>query len=189
MHVTWSCVRLWDSVEAARFVTTQGLVRIQHPKTRRMQGHARVQHVLLEDPGLAALLHWIIQRIPADSRDRPIWRGAQYTFATFFTRACRGLGLHALALTPAGLRGGGATDYWIRTRDVPGVRRRGRWTVERTLERYLQEGASIGQRDVLDRATRAYLDDLFPVAVEFFVQIQMVESSPPPPRHLPGEGE
>ena len=39
-----------------------------------------------------------------------------------------------------GLGGGGATDHWLQYRDLPQLRRRGRWTSERTLDRYIQEG-------------------------------------------------
>ena len=41
---------------------------------------------------------------------------------------------------PAGLRGGGATEHFLRHQDVQGPRRRGRWTQLTTLDRYLQEG-------------------------------------------------
>ena len=42
-----------------------------------------------------------------------------------------------------GLRGGGATDPWLQHRDLPLLRRRGRWTSESTFERYIQEGTFI----------------------------------------------
>jgi len=174
MHVTWGCIMLWDEIEQSRFGDTYGLIRVRQPKTRRMTGHAPVQHVLLEDPGLAALLRWTLDRTPASVRGKPLWSQPQHKFATLFGQACAGLGIQCLGLTPAGLRGGGATDYWIRTRDVPNVRRRGRWTTERTLERYLQEGAALSQRERLEPATRAYLDNLLALAVEFFRQVQLL---------------
>ena len=37
-------------------------------------------------------------------------------------------------------RGGGATDYFLRCRDVPALRRWERWSSEKTFERYVQEG-------------------------------------------------
>ena len=36
-----------------------------------------------------------------------------------------------------GHRGSGATDHWLHYRDLPQLRRRGRWTSDRTLERYI----------------------------------------------------
>ena len=43
--------------------------------------------------------------------------------------------------TLGGLRAGGATDHFLQHQDIPRLRRRARWTGERTLERYVQEGA------------------------------------------------
>ena len=48
-----------------------------------------------------------------------------------------------LNLTWAGLRAGGATDYWLRTSNLPALRRRLRHRNEQTLERYVQESVFI----------------------------------------------
>ena len=52
----------------------------------------------------------------------------------------------------ARLRGGGACDHYLRLGNVSLLRRRGRWTSDRTLERYLQEGLylSVALRHHLD---------------------------------------
>ena len=45
-----------------------------------------------------------------------------------------------------GIRGGGATDLWIPFRDLPQLRRRGRWTSERTRERYVHHRCNTPRR-------------------------------------------
>ena len=44
------------------------------------------------------------------------------------------------SFTFAGFRGGGGTDCFHRFRDVPALRRRERWSSEKTVERYVREG-------------------------------------------------
>ena len=54
-----------------------------------------------------------------------------------------------------GLRSGGATDHWLWYRDLPLLRRSGRWTSERTLERYIQEGTfPLDKKSSLQRSCR-----------------------------------
>jgi len=183
--LSWDCLRMWSPAEQARYADTYGLVRVVKPKTRRMVGHSPVQHVLIEDAGLASLLAWVLAHVPPPWRGARIWRGPDYRFATHFAGWCRALGLGDAGVTPAGLRGGGATDYWISCRNVPAVRRRGRWTSERTLERYLQEGGAHDLRARLDAATLAFLDRRYDIAAIFFQEIQVVH--PYPGRH-PSQG-
>ena len=57
-----------------------------------------------------------------------------------FQAVPRRLGLINSPFTLAGFRGGGATDYFLRCRYAPALRRRGRWSSEKTVERYVQEG-------------------------------------------------
>ena len=47
-----------------------------------------------------------------------------------------------LRFTVGGLRGGGATEHFLKHQNVPLLRRRGRWTQLNTLDRYLQEGVA-----------------------------------------------
>jgi len=187
VELRWDDLIVWDEMEAARFKDTSGFVRVRKPKTRRMAGHAAVQHVLLEDPGLASFLAWAISTVPMGHRGRRIWSQPQHKMATIFAKCCEALGLAHLHLLPAGLRGGGATDAWVRTRDVPGIRRRGRWTSEKTLERYLQEGTALYLRNSLHPDTRALVDKEAAVATELFVLLQQRSppAVPPRPRHHP----
>ena len=181
-ELRWDDLVLWDAVEATRFPNTFGFIRIRKPKTRRMSGHAPVQHVLVEDAGLASLLRWAVSTVPVAFRSRKVWGQPQTKMTAIFNACCSALGIAHLRLVPAGSRGGGATDAWIRTRDVPGIRRRGRWTSERTLERYLQEGTALYLRDSLHPDTRRLIDREAAVATELFILVQQSPpSSPPPP--------
>ena len=57
-----------------------------------------------------------------------------------FQAVLRRLGLVDSPFTLAGFLGSGGTDHFFRCRDIPGLRRRGRWSSEKTPERYVQEG-------------------------------------------------
>ena len=61
-------------------------------------------------------------------------------FRNLWHEALNALQCADLHWQPAGLRGGGATEHFLRHRGVQGLRRRGRWTQLATLDRYLQEG-------------------------------------------------
>ena len=66
--------------------------------------------------------------------------------ATGLPQCLRKLGCDPHSVTLAGFRGGGATDHWL---NLPALRRHGRRSNEKTLERYVQEGVYFLQ---LDRA-------------------------------------
>jgi len=179
-ELRWDDLVLWDAVEAMRFPNTFGFIRIRRPKTRRMSGHAPVQHVLVEDAGLASFLRWAVSTVPVAFRSRKIWGQPQTKMTAVFNACCSSLGIAHLHLVPAGFRGGGATDAWIRSRDVPSIRRRGRWTSERTLERYLQEGTALYLRDGLHPDTRRLIDREAAVATQLFILVQQSPPSSPP---------
>ena len=65
-------------------------------------------------------------------------RGAE--FRNLWHEALNALQCADLHWQQAGLRGGGATEHFLRHRDVQGLRRRGRWTQLATLDLYRQEG-------------------------------------------------
>ena len=126
--------------EAARYSGVYGLVGVRKPKTRRLAAHAPTQHVLIEDKSLADFLGWLLSPIPADLREVLLWNGSPELHAKLWRQALAMLGCQDGPWTPASLRGGGATEHYLRQQNVPALRRRGRWTQEATLERYLQEG-------------------------------------------------
>jgi hypothetical protein len=122
-----------------RYRAVAGIVGLRRPKTARLPVHAARQYVTVEDCALASLLS-SARSNGLLRAGRPLWAGSERSLAFHWGRACTALGLASLGLTPAGLRPGGATDYFLRVQDVPALRRRGRWSNEKTLERYLHEG-------------------------------------------------
>ena len=186
----WTDVLIYAPDEAARYPGTFGIVRIEDPKTRRVIGHAAHQHVLIECPGLANLFVAARASVPEGGRSQPIWSGSDADLFRVFSWVSRLLGITALHHTPGCLRGGGATDYWLQTRDVPALRRRGRWNNPRTLERYVQEGAAEVQQQQLSPDARERIEALARIAPQFFAEAasilrpagQSPPSSPPPPR-------
>ena len=116
-----------------------GIPGARAPKTRRQQVHAKVQRVLVECPGLAQLLKALQLRCQVSGGvSLHSCSGAQH--AAYFQAVLRCPGLVNSPFTFAGFRGGGATDCFLRCRDVLTLRRRERLSSEKTLERYVQEG-------------------------------------------------
>ena len=66
-------------------------------------------------------------------------------------RELRSLGVLHQWYSLHGHRGGGATDHWLQNRDLPQLRRTSRWTSERALERYVQEGTFLLHQNGLSR--------------------------------------
>lgn len=118
----------------------RAVVQIRRAKTRRRTPHAARQCVTVQDEGIAQALlaaqrgSWWTQELwpPGVGQILPVWK-----------RALQLMRIEDSEYTPAGLRGGGATDLYLQTGDVPSLRRHGRWAPERTLERYLQEVCSL----------------------------------------------
>ena len=98
--------------------------------------------------------------VPGPALSQLIWTPPPERHRPLFKQVLKHIGVQSLGLTPAGLRGGGATDFWLRTRDVPALRRRGRWSNEKTLERHLQEGAYFLCTTCIPADTSALLDAL-----------------------------
>jgi len=153
-----------------------GLVGLRTPKTRRNPAHAPQQHVLIEDRTLAFGLHRILSSVPAAARSQPLWMESAADHLRTWREGLRAIGATEHEWVPAGLRGGGATEHYLRHRDLFELRRRGRWTQLTTLDRYLQEGALLlSSRTVSDQ----YIQQLAALAEPLL----LAASSPPPPLH------
>ena len=113
---------------------------MRKPKTARRSTHAAVQFVLIEDGSVATYLaeakrQWLSLRtklLPSFSERLLLRKWGQ---------VLKLLRIASWGLRPASLRGGGATEHFLKYGNSPLLRRRGRWTSERTLEPYLQEGS------------------------------------------------
>ena len=177
------CLRVSDIVifeagECERFPGIFGVLKLTKPKTRRSTAHSAQQHVLLECRHLARWLGWILRPLRGGGDDRVIWRGGAAEHIRLWRRGMSALGVGDIPWTPAGLRGGGATEFFLRTRDVLSLRRRGRWSQLATLDRYLQEAVVL-----LYARTEGWVD-LQPI-VDCGVAIFQPHFSTPPPPLLP----
>ena len=119
-----------------------------------MAGHAAQQHVLLECPRICQLLNTMKSSIPAHRFHTAIWKFTAGQHFACFHRQLRSLGVSHQYYTLHGLRGGGAVDEWLQYRDLPHLRRRGRWTAARTLDRYVQEETLLLQNPALQGSCR-----------------------------------
>ena len=112
-------------------------LRIGKPKMRWLT--ARREFVLIEDPGTTRLAVTMLKDVARNFLVWPLspaaWRQKHNALTSFFgisTEDTKGL-------TPASLRGGGATFLFRRTRSADVVRWRGRWQTHRSGEIYVQE--------------------------------------------------
>ena len=147
--------------------------------TRRMPGHAAHQHVLVESEGLGRLMRAMIWHFAPADRSQQLWTLRESQHLAQFYLVLQRLGIRSLQLTLHGLRGGGATEHWLSQRDIPGLRRRGRWTSERTLERYVHEGAFCLHTLSLDNDSASKIRELATLAPSFFVSV--LPDPPPSP--------
>ena len=138
MNLTADDVIPFTADNSMEYSGVAGVVRIRRPKTSRMPAHARHQFALVEDAKLMSFFGGMLQSglLP---HGQALWPEGEGALLKHWHRALLCLGISELPVAPASLRSGGATDYFLRHRDVSSLRRRGRWLSERTLERYLQE--------------------------------------------------
>jgi hypothetical protein len=110
---------------------------IAEAKTRRKA--ARVQHVILEEPLLVTIAERFCSFLGPED---PLFPLSGATYDKRFGQLLTAIGLQPGDFTPAGLRAGGATEEWVRFRDIQALRLRGRWMQLRTLEHYVQEAVA-----------------------------------------------
>jgi hypothetical protein len=112
------------------------------PKTRRTYP---TQHARCSDRGTVKILNQVFGRLASTDPLAPFGASG---FRTRWNHLLSALGVplakagQGLNLTPACLRGSGATDFYIATEDVPRVFWRGRWRQASSAERYLQAAAA-----------------------------------------------
>jgi hypothetical protein len=112
------------------------VLTIMMPKTRKSA--ARRQSVVIDDGFLISILIYL------KSRCLPGSLVGDMSYNQFYRRleaVCGVLGLKGI-LSPSAFRAGGATIFWLVTRDFHGLRLRGRWMAPRSLEHYIQECSS-----------------------------------------------
>ena len=136
---------------------TLGLVSLTKPKSRSRG--SRLEHVTIENHLLLACLRSFLSCCTAAT-------GTSCAFPTYkdMGQVCKIL-LDYLAgpghpFTLHGLRGGGATLWFLETGNVPEVLRRGRWASERTLTLYLQVQAALSSSWPIDSARWSRIEAL-----------------------------
>ena len=168
---------LFEEAESEEYNNTLGLVAVTKPKTRRNPAHAARQHVIIEDAALARLLQKLLAPVPAYAMRQKLWHRPARDFLDLWHQGLLAVGAPTANWLPAGLRGGGATENFLRNKDIQALRRRGRWTQMSTLERYLQEGVLLLTKRALIGTRVRTLAGLLPPMLENM-------SLPPPPLHL-----
>ena len=142
-----------------RYPNVFAIVRITKPKTRIIHSAATVQHVVVQDQHLAEMLQRAWHKIPAHPYHEVIWSENHTVHGYRFKQLLKSV-TGSAAWTLAGLRGGGATDFYLRIMDVMSLRRRGRWAQLSTVDRYVQEAAACLQDDSMTPAERSKVAEL-----------------------------
>ena len=142
--MTWSDVVIFGPDRVARFRNAYGLVVVREPKTRRLAAHAAAQHVPIEDETLTRFLGACKSCLCKNNHEQRIWAGTPQAFSFRWTKIVRKFNKWGLCVhfTVGGLRGGGATEHFLKHQNVPLLMRRGRWTQLNTLDRYLRGGVA-----------------------------------------------
>ena len=117
------------------FIMTRshGALRITSPKNRRQFGEN--QFVLVKHENTLA---WLARVHDKNSINKALWKWSGREFSLKFSTIMTELGVKACNFTPASLRPGGATMYFNQGVHSSTLRFMGRWTVEKSLEHYIQ---------------------------------------------------
>ena len=126
-------------------------IRIISPKNRRQFGNEQFVH--LAHPHTIAWLRCL----PIDESNKRIWPGKPQRFVSLFKQLLKELNVHDRGFVPASLRPGGATMFFGNGTAVSSLRFMGRWTVERSLEHYLQQATATQILNKLSEDAKATL--------------------------------
>ena len=143
--------------------------RVPEPKTR-FRG-PRQQLARSDERWVVSLADAVFGPLPADS---PLWQGSTYAFRKRWKCIGEALAIPTggKGITPASLRAGGVTAYYLSTEDIPRLLRRARWATAQQLTTYVQEVSPleflsklpIAHRDRLTRLA-ALLPDVLQLAL------------------------
>ncbi|CAK0800076.1 unnamed protein product [Prorocentrum cordatum] len=132
----------------------QAVLVIESPKNKAFLG--KRQTVLLTRPSTVAWLQWWMHRVGPDD---PVFPSGYSGLRQIHVGLVKQLGIPQFTL--AGLRAGGATELFMRTRNIAWVKFHGRWASERSLAHYIQEANAA-----------AALSDLEPSIAEVLCRIR-----------------
>ena len=156
----------------------QAAVRVTSPKNRRQFGGQ--QFVSLSHPNVIAWLNLLL----VEGKDDKVWTRRPAHFSKLFRQLISELKLEGCKFTPGSLRPGGATMFFNEGTPIPTLRFLGRWTVEKSLEHYIQQAVAT---QILNRIPLQILKRLlriFPACVKVIWHSTCVASWPPLPKKL-----
>lgn len=137
-------------------------IRIISPKNRRQFGDS--QFVTLLNPSSIA---WIREALKDATPDQPLWKKKAGRFGQLFKQLTQELGVGDCRFTPGSLRPGGATLFFGQGLPINMLRFLGRWTVEKSLEHYIQEAMSTQILNKFSDKTISRVKKLGPWCLQF----------------------
>ena len=142
-------------------------LRVPKPKSR--WAGARRQLARVDDWWVTAMAEKLLGRLSPAQRIWPLSAGAFRKRWDAIARVLHVPSHQGSGLTPASLRGGGATSFYELSEDIDLLRRRARWSAVQSAEIYVQE---VAPYEFLSGMSRPVRDLIFRVAEEFVPQVQ-----------------
>lgn len=161
---------------------THGAVRNVAPKNRRHFGAE--QFVMVKHPNV--IMH--LRHLLITDSDDLLWDLKPHRFKVLFKQIIVELKLESLRLTPGSLRPGGATLYYAQGIPISQLRFMGRWTVEKSLEHYIQQAMSAQILNRLSPVTIAKLKKVGSQCLDLLVCERCRHLVERLPKHLRQEG-
>ena len=141
-------------------------LRIISPKNRRQFGDE--QFVILQNPNTIEWIRTLSQGFASEL----VWQGTPHRFSKLFKEITMELGVADCKFTPGSLRPGGATMLFGRGISISTLRFLGRWTVEKSLEHYVQQAMAVQILNRLDECTVARLCKLGPKCLDHILLLE-----------------
>ena len=161
------------------FVVAKGraALRITSPKNRRQFGES--QFVLVKN---CNTIFWMTQ-MHQPGCSKTLWPSTAREFGRRFKQIMSELGVEACGFTPGSLRPGGATMYYNLNVPISTLRFMGRWTVEKSLEHYIQLAMATQIMNKLDESAVSRLSKLAPLCLScVFEDRRLLENLGPLPK-------
>ena len=134
--------------------TSAVFLRLDSSKTS-LRGRPKIQHIRVDDAAAMELLTVAFSGLPLSEKLFPFSPAA---FRTRWDRCLRALALDSsVALTPGGLRGGGAVSAYHRGTPVADIQWKLRLKHMATLEHYLQEVAALSALGKVSEDAKTYI--------------------------------
>lgn len=137
-------------------------IRVAAPKNRRQFGEQ--QFVTLGNP---SAIEWL-RLLCCESSEEKLWPSKPHRFVRLFKQLLKELQVDCYGFVPASLRPGGATMLYGCGIPISTLRFIGRWTVEKSLEHYIQQATAT---QILNRLSEKSIRRLSSVAAACLVLV------------------